>query len=84
MDPAFAAINGKSRGNAIMAWHSLSDRLDEPRACLPRRLSAQGRVACRLKAHQISVEDFPWEHLPNPHGETGRREMLRTERWPSG
>ncbi|CDX44437.1 hypothetical protein MPLDJ20_60604 [Mesorhizobium plurifarium] len=67
-----------------MAWHSLSDRLDEPRACLPRRLSAQGRVACRLKAHHISVEDFPWEHLPNPRGETGRREMLTTERWPSG
>ena len=30
-----------------------------------------------MRAHQISVEDFPREHLPNPRGETGRREMLR-------
>ncbi|CDX30510.1 hypothetical protein MPLA_140223 [Mesorhizobium sp. ORS 3359] len=44
----------------------------------------RGRVARRLKAHHISVKDFPWEHLPNPRGKTGRREMSRTERWPSG
>ena len=68
-------IHGKNPCDTIMAWHSLSDRLDEPRACLPRRLAVLGRVAHRLKAPSWPFKAFPREHLPNPRGKTSRREM---------
>ena len=57
-----------------MAWHSAPDRLDEPRACL-----IDGRREGHPLVGGVHGADIPRRspkemHLPNPRGETGRRE----------
>ena len=59
-----------------MAWHSARDRLDEPRACCFDGSGAGKDVRWLGGVHgaDIPYRSPKGEHLPNPHGETGRRE----------
>lgn len=59
-----------------MAWHSARDRLDEPRACCFDG-SGAGEGCPLVGRHPWRGHSAPrpqGEHLPNPRGETGRRE----------